>query len=77
MISGIDTLRDSVEMMRKMKTRISKYNQDVVPMAQHFYMARQLQIQMQTKSQMHDPDNLPPMVQASLNEYISEDDVNP
>ena len=26
MISGMDTLRDSVEMMRRMKTRISKYN---------------------------------------------------
>ena len=46
-------------------------------MAQHFYMARQLQISMQTKSQMHDPETVPTMVNASMNEpYPSDFDDN-
>ena len=46
-------------------------------MAQHFYMARQLQISMQTKSQMHDPETIPTMVNASMNEpYPSDFDDN-
>ena len=42
-------------------------------MAQHFYMARQLQISMQTKSQMHDPGTIPTMVNASMNEQYPSD----
>ena len=46
-------------------------------MAQHFYMARQLQISMQTKSQMHDPATVPTMVNASMHEpYPSDFDDN-
>ena len=42
-------------------------------MAQHFYLARQLQISMQTKSQMHDPETVPTMVNASMNEQHPSD----
>lgn len=41
MLLNRGAMRDSVRMMTKMKERISKYNDKIVPYAQQYYYAMQ------------------------------------
>ena len=55
-----------------MKNRISKYNKDIVPLAQQYYVARQ--VQMQTQSQMESGTGIP-MANMSIHDDRSVDNL--